>query len=296
MAVAPPRPKGPPLNALRAFEAAARLGGFAAAAEELCVTSGAVAQHVKSLEAWAGSDLFERRSQGVRLTVLGAAVAEQFSAAFDSLGEAVHGLRAGAAPREVRIAALPSVAQLWLGPRLPALRAAAGDVMISVTATETSPNLRREPFDLSMFFEDGPGGPGSMEVGRDVIFPVCSPSLAARFNTPKDLVEANFLHDATWVDDWTAWLAVAAPGVKLDLRGPVFSLYALAVEEAASGAGVLIGHEPLIASHLASGALVDPFGIRVRLDRHLTIACARPVGRNSMAERIAKILTRLASV
>lgn len=93
MAISPPRPKGPPLNALRAFEAAARLGGFAAAADELCVTSGAIAQHIKSLESWAGADLFERRSQGVRLTALGSAVAAQFSAAFDGLGEAVHSLR-----------------------------------------------------------------------------------------------------------------------------------------------------------------------------------------------------------
>ena len=70
MSVSPPRPKGPPLNALRAFEAAARLGGFANAADELCVTPGAVSQHIKALEDWIGADLFERRSQGVRLSAL----------------------------------------------------------------------------------------------------------------------------------------------------------------------------------------------------------------------------------
>ena len=68
MPVSPPRPKGPPLNALRAYEAAARLGGFAAAAEELCVTPGAISQHIKTLEDWAGAPLFLRRSHGVRLT------------------------------------------------------------------------------------------------------------------------------------------------------------------------------------------------------------------------------------
>ena len=71
MSVAPPRPKGPHLNALRAFEAAARLGGFRMAAGELGVTPGAIAQHVKALEEWAGAALFERQSQGVVLTALG---------------------------------------------------------------------------------------------------------------------------------------------------------------------------------------------------------------------------------
>ena len=84
MSVSPPRPKGPPLNALRAFEAAARLGGFALAAEELSVTPGAVSQHIRALEDWAGVALFERRAQGVRLTPEGAALAPRFARAFDA--------------------------------------------------------------------------------------------------------------------------------------------------------------------------------------------------------------------
>ena len=89
MAVSSPRPKGPPLNALRAFEAAARLGSFSAAGHELCVTPGAVAQHIKSVEAWAGGRLFVRRAQGVALTALGAGILPAFVTAFDHLGEAV---------------------------------------------------------------------------------------------------------------------------------------------------------------------------------------------------------------
>ena len=92
----PPKPAAPPLNSLRAFEAAARLGGFKAAAAELSVTPGAVAQHIKQLEAWCGAQLFERKSQGVRLSALGAAVSADFSAAF---GDGVAGLKIGL-PRE----------------------------------------------------------------------------------------------------------------------------------------------------------------------------------------------------
>ena len=112
MSISPPRPKGPPLNALRAFEAAARLGGFTPAADELCVTPGAISQHIKSLEDWAGSPLFVRRSQGVSLTELGESVAAEFSTAFDAMGNAVRALRTRAAQSSINIAALPSVAQL----------------------------------------------------------------------------------------------------------------------------------------------------------------------------------------
>ena len=112
MPVSPPRPKGPPLNALRAFEAAIRLGGFAQAADELCVTPGAISQHIKALEDWAEAPLFERRSQGVVPTEFGLSLAEPFATAFDSIGQAVRHLRSGAQQETIHIAALPSVAQL----------------------------------------------------------------------------------------------------------------------------------------------------------------------------------------
>jgi len=150
MSISPPRPKSPPLNAMRAFESAARLGGFSKAADELCVTPGAISQHIKSLEEWAGAPLFKRRSQGVMLTELGMETASQFSDAFDALGGAVRSLRSGARQSTINIAALPSVAQLWLSPRLPAIRAALSDLKISITALETPPNLYREMFDISI--------------------------------------------------------------------------------------------------------------------------------------------------
>ena len=143
MAVSPPRPKDLPLTALRAFEAAARLGGFSAAAPQLGVTPGAITAHVKTLETALGAALFDRTTRGVRLTALGRRVLPEFVAAFDALGAAVQTLRREAAPRTVHIATLPSIAQLWLSPRLPALRAAAPEIAISITAMETPPNLKR---------------------------------------------------------------------------------------------------------------------------------------------------------
>ena len=255
------------------------------------MTPGAVAQHVKALEAWAGADLFERRSHGVEPTPFGAELVHDFSDAFDRLGEAVQKLRSGASPRHIRIAALPSVAQLWLSPRLPELRQASPDVEISVTAMEWQPNLRREPFDLSVFFDEPAGQRGAVELCRDMIFPVCAPDIAARLKTPADLAGETFLHDATWLDDWNRWLGAAAGDTPPDSRGPVFSLYSLAVEEARNGAGVLIGHGPLVRDHLASGALVEPFDIRLTLDRSLSMAVASPATRNPNLDRVVRALS-----
>ena len=183
MAISPPRPKGPPLNALRAFDAAARHCSFTRAANELCVTPGAVAQQVKSLESWSGAQLFTRKAHGIALTELGQALLPEFVDAFDRLGAAVQKLRSRANPDQVRIAALPSVAQLWLSPRLPKIRSTHGAPEISVIATETPPNLSRELFDLSIFFEDLPGYPNHIEICRDKIFPVCTPALAQRLES-----------------------------------------------------------------------------------------------------------------
>ncbi|MCT4557385.1 MAG: LysR family transcriptional regulator [Pelagimonas sp.] len=93
MPVTPKRSKGPPLNALRAFEAAARYQSFVLAAEELMVSPGAISQHVKALEEWAGLVLFVRNAKGVRLSQEGPRIAPNLIAAFDQLGQAVRGLQ-----------------------------------------------------------------------------------------------------------------------------------------------------------------------------------------------------------
>ncbi|MFV0490406.1 MAG: LysR family transcriptional regulator [Pseudorhodobacter sp.] len=256
MPVSPPRPRDIPLNALRAFEAAARLGGFKAAAQELGVTPGAVAAHVKALEDRLGAALFERGAKGVCLTALGERALPDFTAAFDGLGHAVHHLRAEAAPHVVHIATLPALAQLWLSPRLPGLRETIPGIEISITAMEAPPNLKRTPYDLSLFYDDT----GKIVTG-DEIFPVCAPALAQRVQKAGDLNTLPCLIDSTWASDWNVWADQALPGFRP--RGPVFSLYALAVEEALNGAGVLMARAALVANHLQRGTLVAPLPQRV---------------------------------
>ena len=282
----------PHLNALRAFESAARLGSFSYAANELFVTPGAIAQHVKSLEAWIGEKLFKRNAQGTALTPLGASVLADFIQAFDQLGEAVHQLRTNGAPREIRIAALPSVAQLWLSPRLPEIRAAMPELSISVTALEQPPNMLREPFDLAIFFEASNTARNSIVVGRDAIFPVCSPAIAHRLKAPRDLAGEVFLHDTAWHNDWNMWLSKIAPKENLNKSGPAFSLYALAIEECKNGAGILMGHEDLVRRQLETGSLVKAFSQKVLLKRFLSIKTAKPIVPKSLLDAVVKKLLK----
>lgn len=284
MPVAPPPMNRLPLNALRAFEAAARTGAFTLAAAELGVTPGAVTAHIKALEDRLGAALFERNPKGVRLTALGLEAVGLFTEAFDLMTKAEAVLREKAAPQVVHIATLPAIAQLWLSPRLPALRAAAPEISVSITALEAPPNLKRSLHDLSLF----PAESGGVLVERDELFPVCSPTLAARLRRVEDLCLVPCLSDSAWDGDWDAWLR--AVGAVVSVRGPVFSLYALAVEEAVNGAGVLMGHGPLVAGHLERGALIAPFSHRVSLSAGLRLWSARPMAKASAVARVASFL------
>ncbi|MEZ5871916.1 MAG: LysR substrate-binding domain-containing protein [Nitratireductor sp.] len=293
MSVSPPRPKAPPLNALRAFEASARLGGFANAAQELNVTPGAIAQHVKTLEIWAGRPLFERHAQGVRLTHLGEQVRGDFTRAFDATAAAAQHLRVAANPGRIRIATLPSVAQLWLSPRLPQIRAAVSGLSVSVTALEQPPNLLRDDFDAALFFEETPVAAGGVAMFEDEIMPVCTPQIAARLKVVGDLAGETLLHDSTWNSDWAHWMAATAPGIAAgfmgDATGPVFSLYALAVEEAVNGAGILMGHKALVQSRLDDGRLVAPFSVAANLPRRLVLRMADNAQRKPLADFVRQL-------
>ena len=209
----------------------------------------------------------------------------------DKLGEAVQAMPTATVPHQVRIAALPSLAQLWLSPRLPAIRKEFPLLVVSVTATEQPPNLRREPFDLSLFYVDENSVPHqSVKIADDVIYPVCAPALARRLETVSDLAGATFLHYASWPDDWRHWLAHSAPDLPVDTDGPSFSLYALAVEEAVNGAGLLIGHDALVRRQLDAGRLVPLFDSRATLGRKLVLESAHPSGANSLLDAVVTAL------
>jgi LysR family glycine cleavage system transcriptional activator len=231
-----------------------------------------VSHQVKALEAWLGAPLFVRRAQGLHLTELGRSTLPAFSAAFDALGRAVQDLRRAAPRSRVDIAALPAIAQLWLAPRLAAARAGLPTLSPTVHALETPPDLRREPFDLAIFFIlDPPLGGRAIRLRDDVIFPACTPALARTLAAPADLAAVPLLRDTTWTEDWPCWLSAASVRDVPREDGPAFSLYSMAVQAALDGTGVLMAHAALLDAHLASGALVAPFPTVARTGRALAI-------------------------
>ena len=265
MPVAPPPPHRLPLNALRAIEAAARLGGFAAAGAELGLSPAAVAAHVKGAERDLGLRLFLRDPRGVRLTEAGARCLPPLSAAFDALTEAERVLRAEAAPLRVSLATLPAIAQLWVQPRLPELTEAFPGLQVSITALEGPPNVKRHAFDLTLFYASG---------GEEVLVPVRAPGAA------RDLR----LGDAVWSADWTFWrqeTGLSAPG---GTAGPVHSLYALAIEDAVQGRGCAMGRWTLVRPLVEAGRLVEA-GPRVTLPEGIAVTRA---GRTPVARKLAE--------
>ncbi|PLS21900.1 LysR family transcriptional regulator [Neptunicoccus cionae] len=295
MAVNPPRPSLPSLNAMRAFESAARLGGFKQAAAELNVSAGAVAQHVKTLEGWCGGALFMRHAQGVSLSPLGQQVLPEFIDAFDAISVASQKLRSLAAPRSLNIATLPSVAQLLLAEWLPDLRRALPETRISVTAMETPPNLSREPFDLSIFFGAAADDAGAILLaGPDHLLPVCAPDLAQGVGGFEDLMALPHISDQFWPDDWARWAKAAFPEQNYSGTGPSYSLYSVAVREAVNGGGVLMGHETLVAPLLARGDLVPVLPVKVPLELNLTLWRSPVLADSALLEQLVSRIRELA--
>ena len=290
MSITPPRPSLPPLNALRAFECAARLGGFKQAAAELNVTAGAVAQHIKILEAWCGAPLFERRAKGVSLTLLGQSVLGEFERAFDAISFASQRLRSLAAPKNVSIAALPSVAQLLIAAWLPAMRDAVDGVQVSVTAMEHAPNLAREPYDLSLFFETNPE---QSLTGSDALIPVASPSLAASLTGLDGFMSARHISDQSWAQDWPRWFEAVFPDQIYSGSGPSYSLFSVAVEEAKSGAGILMAHRSLVAPLLKRGALVVAMDRPVPIDLALVLERSPISGQSAVVDALVEAIETL---
>jgi LysR family glycine cleavage system transcriptional activator len=276
---------------MRAFEAAARHVSFAAAAEELSVSPGAISQHIKALEGWAGAPLFRRNAQGVELTPEGQSLVPEFTVAFDQMADAARALRNLKPKADFHIAALPSIAQLWLPKRLRQIRAQLPDVNFSVTAMESPPSLARELFDLSIFFAPPDSSPNQIVVSQDVITPVCAPALLERVQVEHGLDGVPLLHDQVWKDDWATWSRNTGCQLRDEQRGPQFSLYSLAVEEAKAGAGVLMGHLCLIETALASGALTTAHAQSCQTDRCLVIQVPQQSRRRPETDQVVALLS-----
>ena len=263
----------PPLNALRAFEAAARHGSFKGAAGELGVTPGAVSQQVKTLEKTLGRTLFRRLQRGLEITEAGARLGLGIGRSLDVAADAVAQISLARVPgggtRTITITALPSLAEKWLMPRLGRFRAQHPDVELRLSSDERVVDLDSEPFDFA--FRYGVplrGGQDAADLFHERIFPVCSPMLAAGgppLRSGGDLESHTLIYDAHWRGEWQRWLVAAGAGFEPG-PGSTFNRYGMAVQAAVDGLSVMIGHSVLLADDLAAGRLAAPFDLALPAD------------------------------
>lgn len=287
----------PPLNALRAFEAAARHDSFTGAAGELRVSHAAVSRHVRGLEARLGVTLFRKAARGVRLTESGAAYLEAVRQAFDLIGEATERIAKDKSAR-LRISVEPAFAARWLVPRLGRWRAAHPDYEIILDVSSRLADLTRDEADLAIRYGRG-GWPG---LHLDLIvalrlFPVGARALLGRRRrllTPAEMARVTLLHD----DDgsfWRSWFdAARIAGVDAS-RGPRLSETVLALDAAIGGQGAALADQFLAGDDLASGRLVRLSDIELTDQGYYLVAIESNLRRAPLKAFRDWLLTAIAS-
>jgi LysR family transcriptional regulator, glycine cleavage system transcriptional activator len=264
-----PHRRLPPLNAVRAFEAAARLGGFKAAGAELNVSANAVGRLVKLLEDWLGVPLFRRLPRGVAVTEAGRRYLAGVGTLLDRLAEETADLQRLEISRVLTVSAAPSLISRWLIPRLGRFTGHDPEFEVRCQASLTFTDFAREEVDVAI--RQGAGsyeGLRSDLLMRVDFWPVCSPALLSRgppLREPADLAQHVLLHDA-WDHrvpdqlDWAHWLAVMGLHDIDARRGSRFSHSHMTLDAAAAGQGVALASSAFLGDDLATGRLVRPFG------------------------------------
>jgi LysR family glycine cleavage system transcriptional activator len=252
----------PPLNALKAFEAAGRHASFTLAAEELRVTHGAVSRHVQALEAWLGTPLFERHNRRVVLTEAGRSYLPEIGAALDRMALATAKQIERGRTQILHVNALATFTLRWLIPRLSLFQRANPTIEIRLTTSNVPLARIVEPFDIAIR-----GGPDARPgfVGRQFLterrIPVCSPTLRQHgpLAEPGDLIGHTLLHAATMPEVWPHWLQAAGVPHLTPQASVTLEHFYLTLQAALDGLGVAMGPERLIADDVAAGRLILPF-------------------------------------
>ena len=278
----------PSLNALKAFEASARQESFTKAAQELCVTQGAVSQQVKALETELGIRLFRRERQRLAITDAGRSYLEVVRDAFDRLAMGTERLLQRQNSGTLTVTTSPNFAAKWLVHRLGRFSEAHPGINLRVSASIQHVDFAREDIDLAIRHGDGQW-PG-LHVARlcvEELFPVCSPKLLrgrGALRSPRDLRNCTLLH-VNDRRDWAKWLEQADVR-DVDLtRGPLFNQASMAIDAAVDGQGIALARTALSAWDLIAKRLVRPFALGLHAPFSYWIVCP-----NSTA-RLPKIAT-----
>ncbi|WP_043312188.1 LysR family transcriptional regulator [Pseudomonas sp. ML96] len=286
----------PPLNALRAFEAAARLQSVSQAAAELHVTHGAVSRQIRVLEEQLGVVLFDKDGRGVKLTDAGRRLREVSSEAFERLREVCSELRQQDSERPFVLGCPGSLLARWFIPRLDRLQKDLPELRLQLSTSQGELDPRSPQVDATLLFAEPPW-PADMlvyELGVERIGPVLSPRYARSAELagqpPAALLGEPLLHTASRPQAWPQWAEAQGLEAQRLQRGQGFEHLYYLLEAAASGLGVAIAPQPLVADDLAAGRLVAPWGF-VETDARLALWVPSRRGERR-AERLADWLRR----
>jgi LysR family transcriptional regulator, glycine cleavage system transcriptional activator len=252
----------PPLDALRAFEAAARLGSFSAAANDLRLTHGAISRQVAKLEHWLGERLFDRQARGVALTPQGQRLHQRTSEAFALIADSSDRWieRRGAAI--VRLTSIPSVSSLWLMPRLKIFEEGDPSLRIEFVVEHRNIDLEAEGIDLAIRCGRGTlPGRVSVRLFEEQCFPIAAPALANALGVgaPERILNYPLVHDSD-ASGWRTWFAAQGLDYRPRPQDRRFEDYNLVLDAAAHGLGVALARPPLAGEALCAGRVVavDP--------------------------------------
>lgn len=252
----------PPLNAVKAFEAAGRLENFSKAALELNVTPSAISRQIKNLEEYLGVGLFARVRNEVRITSAGRLYLEYVHEAFAKLGAGTRAVSADQAGQPLHIWGSRFFIRLWLLPRLPDFHLRFPDQEVLITTVRPDSPLPPE-IDIAILL--GSGRWTSMRADlllRRVLVPVCSPAYlksAPPLQKPADLAHHTLLETSAGPDDWDRWSASTEAGSLALARRITFTSTDLAFSAALDGLGIVLGRHGFVEADLAKGNLVKPF-------------------------------------
>ena len=254
----------PPLNAIRAFEAAARHMSITHAADELHVTAGAVSRQIKSLEASLGVVLFERNHRQIVLTRQGGDYHRAVTRALDELREATRRLKGRRKRKQLKVRAYTTFAMRWLIPRLSDFHARHPDIEVLLKASLEPVDFRKEDIDGAVRLGDGHWpGTNTYRLVPNILAPVASPALlkaGPKLKRPADLKQHTLLHSIARPDDWATWLDAAGARDAVDPRaGMTYESSAMAYAAAVEGQGIAIAQMFLVERDLQDGKLVMPF-------------------------------------
>ena len=266
-----------PLNALRAFEAAARNKSFKKAADELFVSHSAVSHQIRRLEDYLSLELFHRVSRGVELTRAGRMYFPALRDAFRLIDEGTDLVLAPRNEGPLTLQVYSTFAVRWLIPRLSAFHQAHQDVLVRLHTSQSDVNFEHEDVDLCVMVgvADAPGVHYDFLFNTE-LFPVCSPELYEdqALVTPEDLMDQSLIQVYPSRRDWYHWLErFNVSGVDPE-QGLQVDSYDLAFNTASQGLGVALGMRPFVDRELQSGALVELFpGHRVTAPGAWYLAC-----------------------